>query len=70
MSSAIESRLALDTARVTLEFNAADAESGSRIAQLYRLGRILRHVTTDGLVSIDVELPRRLLDRFGGAARA
>jgi GTPase len=67
--SAIESRLALDTARVTLEFDSSDAASGSRIAQLYRLGRVLRHVTIDGRVSIDVELPRRLLDRFGGAAR-
>ena len=34
---------ALDTARVTMEFDAGEA-SRERIAQLYRIGRILRHV--------------------------
>jgi GTPase len=64
--AAIEGRLALDTARVTLEFDApGDGERG-RIAELYRLGRILRHVSADGRVSIEAEVPRRLVDRFQG----
>jgi GTPase len=62
--AALEGRLALDTAHVTLEF-AADIDR-DRIAQLYRLGRILRHVTADGRVSIEAEVPRRLVDRFQG----
>ena len=66
--SAMETRLALDTARVTLEFASGDQEAHGRIAQLYRIGRILRHVATDGRVSIEAELPRRLVDRFSDAA--
>ena len=64
--AAMEARLALDTARVTLEFEASD---GERIAQLYRVGRVLRHVASDGRVSIDAEIPRRVLDRFPSAVR-
>jgi GTP-binding protein HflX len=66
--SAMEAQLALDTARVTLEFSTGDDQTHGRIAQLYRIGRILRHVTTDGRVSIEAELPRRLVDRFRDAA--
>jgi hypothetical protein len=64
-------RLALDAARVTLTFPAADGDARVRVAELYRLGRILRHVTTDGTIAIDAEIPRRLLPRFqqpGGRA--
>jgi GTPase len=65
--AAMESRLALDTTRITLEFDAANDADRERIAQIYRLGRILRHVATNGHVSIEAELPRRLLDRFHAA---
>jgi hypothetical protein len=34
---------------------------------LYRIGRILRHVAVDGRVSIEAEVPRRVLDRFPSA---
>ena len=61
--AAMEGRLALDTAHVTLEFDTGEADR-ERIAQLYRVGRILRHVSTDGRVSIEAEVPRRVLDRF------
>jgi GTPase len=64
--AAMEGRLALDTARVTFEFGAGD-EDRERIAHLYRVGRVLRHVSTDGRVSIDAEVPRRVLDRFPSA---
>jgi GTP-binding protein HflX len=59
----MESRLALDTAHVTVSFPSSD-ESRKRVAELYRLGRILRHVTTDGTISIEAEIPRRLVPRF------
>ena len=68
--AAMEVRLALDTARVTLEFDAGSDGDRERIASLYRFGRILRHVSTDSRVSIEAELPRRLLDRFHAAAGA
>ena len=61
--AAMEGRLALDTAHVTMEFDTGE-EDRERIASLYRLGRILRHVSTNGRVSIEAEVPRRLLDRF------
>jgi len=63
--SAMESRLALDTTRVTFDFPAASDEARSRIAQLYRVGRVLQHVASDGRISIEAEIPRRLLGHFG-----
>jgi GTP-binding protein HflX len=68
--AAMESRLALDTTRVTLRFDAASEQDRQTIAQVYRLGRIIRHVTSDGHVAIEAELPRRLLDRFHAAVAA
>ncbi|MEO7272093.1 MAG: GTPase HflX [Vicinamibacterales bacterium] len=65
--AAMEARLALDTTRVTLVFDARSEESRSRVAQLYRLARILQHASTDDLISIEADLPRRLLSRFGDA---
>ena len=65
--AAMEGRLALDTARVTLEFDTPEGEDRERIAQLYRVGRILRHVATNGRVTIDAEVPRRMLDRLQAA---
>jgi GTP-binding protein HflX len=62
--SAVETRLALGTTRVTFEFAADSDDDRARISQLYRVGRILRHVATDGRVSIEAEIPRRLLPRF------
>jgi GTP-binding protein HflX len=62
--AAMETRLALDTARVCLAFSSAGHDTRERVAELYRLGRILRHVTTDGSIAIEAEIPRRLLPRF------
>ena len=62
--AAMEGRLRLDTSRVTLEFKTDDEQDRERISQLYRVGRILRHVAVDGHITIEAELPRRILDRF------
>ena len=62
--AAMELRLALDIARVRLEFDATSAADREHISELYRVGRILRHVATDSRISIEAELPRRMLDRF------
>ena len=65
--SAIESRLALDTTVVDLQFDGASDADRDRIAQLYRIGRILRHEWSNGHISIQAEIPRRVLERFSGA---
>jgi GTP-binding protein HflX len=68
--AALESRLALDTTTVCLEFDASDEAERGQVAQLYRIGRILRHVAADGRVTIEAEVPRRLLDRLRPAVQA
>jgi len=62
--AAVEARLALDTAVVQLEFDASSDHDRDRIAHLYRIGRILRHESADGHISIEAEVPRRVLGRF------
>ena len=62
--AAMETRLALDIALVSVAFPSARADTRERVAELYRVGRIVRHVTTDGSVAIEAEIPRRLLPRF------
>jgi GTPase len=62
--SAMETRLGLDTERINVTIPSDDAGSRERVAELYRVGRIHRHVTSEDAVSIEVDLPRRLLPRF------
>jgi GTP-binding protein HflX len=62
--AALEARLALDTAAVELAFDAESDDDRARIAYLYRVGRVRRHESAGNRVLIDVELPRRMLDRF------
>jgi GTP-binding protein HflX len=68
--AAIEARLALDTAVVQLQFDPASSDDRERIAQLYRVARIIRHESTDGQVWIEAEVPRRVIARFQVAVRA
>jgi GTPase len=67
--AAIEGRLALDTTIVKLQFDADDESDRERIAQLYRVGHILSHIATNGTVSIEAEIPRRVLPRVQPALR-
>ena len=62
--AALESRLALDTALVQLEFDASSEDDRVRISYLYRVGRVQRHESSDGRVLIEAVLPRRVMDRF------
>jgi len=62
--AAMETRLGLDTATVTFEFNPHDPADREQISELYRVGRVRRHVATDDSVTIEADLPRRLADRF------
>jgi GTP-binding protein HflX len=61
----LESRLALDTSAVVLHFRANDDDDRQRIALLYRHARVVTHTTSDGHITIEAQVPRRLLDRFG-----
>ena len=63
--AAMEAHLALDTTVVRLQFEPGD----ERIGLVYRLGRILSHVASDGHVSIEAEVPRRVLSRLQSPAR-
>ena len=63
--AAMEGRLALDTTIVRLQFHPGD----ERIAQVYRLGKILSHVAANGCISIEAEVPKRIVDRLQPAGR-
>ena len=62
--AALETKLALDTTTVTFEFDPQDPADRGRISDLYRLGRILRHVASDSTIVVEAQVPRRLLNRF------
>ena len=64
----LEGRLALDTTVVHFDFASDDEEDRKKIGYLYRVGRIRRHVATDGRVSIEAEVPRRVVERLQGHA--
>jgi GTPase len=60
---AIVERLELDTRRVMLEFDEDSAEDRETIARVYRHARVVSHVTNEGRVAIEADVPRRVLDR-------
>jgi 50S ribosomal subunit-associated GTPase HflX len=60
----VTSRLALDTRRVRFDFDSRNEGDRDRIARVYRHARVLSHVAVDHRVSIEADVPRRLLDRF------
>jgi len=62
--AAMETRLGMDTERISVTIPSHGDGSRERIAELYRVGRIHRHVTSDDAVSIEADIPRRLLPRF------
>ena len=62
--AAMETRLGLDTVTVTFGFDPNDEADRGHIAELYRFGRILRHVSSDQGITLEAELPKRLLAKF------
>jgi len=64
---AIAERLELDTRRVTFDFDSESAEDRERIARVYRHARVVSHVTSDGRVAIEADVPRRVLERVRAA---
>jgi GTP-binding protein HflX len=59
--AAVASRLALELRRVRLSFKAADRRAVSRV---YAAGRVLAHEVNGEEVTLDAELPQRLLERY------
>jgi GTP-binding protein HflX len=62
--AAMETRLGLDTAHVVFEFDPQDPADRAHVAELYRVGHVRRHVASEKSVTIEAEIPRRLLLRF------
>jgi GTP-binding protein HflX len=62
--AAMETRLGLDTAQVTFVFDPQDAADRAHVAELYRVGHVRRHVASDHQVTIEADVPRRLLPKF------
>jgi GTP-binding protein HflX len=60
----VASRLALDTRRVTIAFDSEKEFDRQQIARLYRVARVVSHVTTNGRVVIEADVPRRFIERL------
>jgi GTPase len=63
---AMQSALALDTRRITLELDTESASAREIISRIYRLAQVIRHSTDGSRVSIEADVPRRLVPRFQG----
>jgi len=62
--AAVAAHLALDAARVRLELDSREERDRRLLRDVYRLARVVQHETADDRVSIEAEIPRRLLSRF------
>ena len=60
----IASRLALDTRRITITFDADKEFDRQQIGRLYRVARVVSHVATNGRVVIEADVPRRFIERL------
>ncbi|HXT69900.1 MAG TPA: GTPase HflX [Vicinamibacterales bacterium] len=57
-------RLSMDTERITLGFDSTDERDRRTLADLYRFGRVVSHITVEDRVTVEADVPRRLLSRF------
>jgi GTPase len=64
LTAAIVVRLAMDAERVRLELDPTHEADRRLMADLYRHARVVSHTTADHLVSIEADVPRRLLGRY------
>ena len=63
LREAMAGRLGLELRRVRLEFDAGSERDRARMARLSRLGRVLERRHVGDVVSLDIELPRRVLQQ-------
>jgi GTP-binding protein HflX len=66
---AIAARLALDVQRVTLRFDPNAEGDRAEVARLYRDARVIQHVQTDDRLTLEADVPRRLLERMRRSRR-
>jgi GTP-binding protein HflX len=57
-------RLAMDAERVRFEFDDSEERDRKLVAELYRHARVVSHVTRADRISIEADVPRRILPRF------
>ncbi len=60
----VAARLSLDVQRVTLVFDKQDERERRAVASIYRDARVLSHLETDDRITLDAEVPRRVLERL------
>ena len=63
----VTARVSMDAARLRLEFDERREGDRRLVADLYRHARVLSHVTNDHRMSIEADVPKRLVDRFSRA---
>lgn len=61
---AISERLSMDATRVTLSLDSSDEADRKLLADLYRHARVVSQTAADARVSVEADIPRRLLSRF------
>jgi GTP-binding protein HflX len=64
----VASKLALDQERVTIELDLSDPAQAERLAWLYRHATVHSHAAMGDRVTIEADIPRRLLPMVGLAA--
>jgi GTP-binding protein HflX len=60
----VAARLALDTRRVTITFDAAKEFDRQQISRLYRVARVISHTALNGSIVIEADVPRRFIERL------
>jgi GTP-binding protein HflX len=63
----LASRLDMDAESIHFEFDGTREADRRLISELYRHARVISHTAVDHRLSIQAEVPRRLLDRFRSA---
>jgi GTP-binding protein HflX len=70
VAAAIASRLFMDAERVRLHLDERRESDRRLVADLYRHARVVSHAATDRGVTIEADVPRRLVSRFRRAVSA
>jgi GTP-binding protein HflX len=60
----VAARVALDTRRITITFDADKAFDREQVSRLYRVARVVSHVATNGRIVIEADVPRRFIERL------
>jgi GTP-binding protein HflX len=64
VAQALVSRLSMDAERVVIKLHASRERDRRVLADLYRFARVVSHVIEDDRITIEADVPRRLMPRF------